>query len=188
MELHDHEPITIAHAPILPDRTPVRRAFRATTSYGSGVEISLTGPSFTLNNERRLHPHQRADLVAAWRDPVKLLVRQPQHRWRADGPVGLEVYSACRAKADRGAYFPAAKAIIDGLSDKPNEGHRGWWPDDSGEWVAWERHWVPEVDRSLPVGLVKVTVVVVVTAWDAKPAPSVVAPGAGARRTTGGVA
>lgn len=126
------------------------------------MDITVTGPSFTLNNERTMHHHERAKLVAAWRDPVMLMCRQPSMRWRAPGPVGLEVHARCRADADRGAYFPAAKAMIDGLNDNPKTGHVGWWPDDDGDWVHWERHWVPVRDMSLPKGCVKVTISVIV--------------------------
>lgn len=122
--------------------------------------ISYVGPSFTLNNERTMHRHERAAIVAAWRDPVMMMVRSAEYRWRAPGPVGIEVRSECRADADRGAYFPAAKAMIDGLNDTKT-GHRGWWPDDDGNWVIWERHWVPVRNMQLPKGCVRVTLEIV---------------------------
>jgi len=130
-----------------------------------GVKIDYTGPSFTVNALGRMGHHERARLVKAWRDPVMLLVRQPQLRWRAPGPVGIEVRSWCRADADRGAYFPAAKAMVDGLNDSVVKGvrvHTGWWPDDDGRWVEWEKHYVPQRDMKLPQGLVRVELEVVV--------------------------
>jgi hypothetical protein len=126
------------------------------------VKISYVGPSFTLNNERTMHHHARAALVREWRDPVTMIVRQPQYRWRAPGPVGIEVWAWCRADADRGAYFPAAKAMIDGLNDDPKTGHVGWWPDDDGTWVHWEKHYVPVRDMRLPKGMVRVEIGVVI--------------------------
>lgn len=127
-----------------------------------GRHIELIGPSFTLNNERSMHRMARHNLVLAWKQPVMAMVRSFENRWRAPGLVGLEVTSWCRADADRGAYFPAAKAMVDGLNDDPKVGHVGWWPDDDGSWVAWERHWVPVRDMRLPKGMVKVRVDVVV--------------------------
>jgi hypothetical protein len=120
------------------------------------------GPTFSMNLERKINRWTRTELVQAWRDPVKLIVRQPQYRWRAPGPCGIEVHAVCRGKADRGAYYPAAKCMIDAVTDKPKEGHVGWWLDDSPEWVTWERHWPPTRDMSIPVGLIRVTLEVVV--------------------------
>lgn len=127
--------------------------------------ISYVGPSFTLNNERTMHHHGRAKLVAAWREPIAMMVRSAENRWRTPAPVGIEVRSECRADADRGAYFPAAKAMIDGLTDQYAKGgervHVGWWPDDDGSWVLWERHWVPVRNMQLPTGCIRVTLEVV---------------------------
>lgn len=122
-------------------------------------KISHTGLSFSMNNERKMHHHARAALVREWRQAVQ----RTAPRWRAVGPVGIEVFSWCRADADRGAYYPAAKAMIDGLNDvwedvygRKVRTYEGWWPDDDGEWVYWERHWAPVRDMSLPKGCIRV--------------------------------
>lgn len=120
----------------------------------------MMGPPFTLNGERKIHHHERAKLVKAWRDDMPMLGRQ--HRValrRIDPPYGIEVHAWCRGKADRGAYFPAAKAMIDGLIGVL-------WEDDSPEWIAWERHWSPAVDYKLPVGVVRVQLTIVTSLVD----------------------
>lgn len=130
------------------------------------MQITVTGPTFSINSVERSHHMKTAALTAEWRKTTEQLLGDRSMRWRAPGPVGIEVHSWCRVKADRTAYVPAAKAIIDGLTDRFDARykvrlHTGWWPNDTAEWVVWERHWPPVVEK-LPVGLIRLELTVVV--------------------------
>lgn len=86
---------------------------------------------WTMNQDKRLHPHARHRLIQGWREAFKLLARvelvpKLDH-------IAVEVvhrYSSNRWEPDPGACYPAAKAAIDGLVDA------GIVPDDKGRWVA----------------------------------------------------
>lgn len=133
------------------------------------MEIEITGPIFKMNDLPGMGHHQHAALTKRWRTDTEAMFGLRSMRWRAPSPVGIEVHTRCRVKADRSAYVPAAKAMIDGLTDsfataygRKVRVHEGWWPNDSPDWVTWERHWPPVVDRSLPVGHIAVRLEIVV--------------------------
>lgn len=131
--------------------------------------ISVTGPNFSFNGTLRMHHMAVAKLTERWRTATEQQFLDRSIRWRAPGPVGIEVRSWCRGKADRTAHAPAAKAMIDGLSDryqtvygKRHRTHEGWWPDDGPDWVEWEKHFCPTYHHGLPTGLIRVELTVIV--------------------------
>ena len=73
---------------------------------------------WTANAERRMHPHERADLVGQWRHAFAILARAA-HVPHLDRVVvtAMPVLRNRRSRPDTGACFPAVKAAVDGLVD-----------------------------------------------------------------------
>lgn len=75
---------------------------------------------WTVNAERRMHYHERANRVRQVRQDAKLLV-MAQRDWHwGETSISLQVQpqQANRGPlADWGAYMPVVKAVIDGMVD-----------------------------------------------------------------------
>lgn len=73
---------------------------------------------WTVNGERKLHPHQRAERVRRWREHAAMLARAERiPRLDAVRVSARPMVKNRRAMQDTGGCFPAVKAAIDGLVD-----------------------------------------------------------------------
>lgn len=73
---------------------------------------------WTTNAERRMHHHERAALVAEWRQAFAVLARAERiPRLERVVVVGMQVLASRRSRPDVGACLPAVKAAVDGLVD-----------------------------------------------------------------------
>lgn len=93
----------------------------------------LTHPArpWSINVERRWHPHKRAAAVKLWRTAFYHLAVAHQVP-PATGPLQMVVHVRLRGRRtmDAANYLPAVKAAVDGLVDA------GVIPDDSPQWVS----------------------------------------------------
>jgi Holliday junction resolvase RusA-like endonuclease len=86
---------------------------------------------WSINVERRWHPHKRAAYVKEWRQAFYHLAHTYKLPTPVPRPVSIAVCVALKGKRtmDAGNYFPCVKAAVDGLVDA------GVLPDDTPTWV-----------------------------------------------------
>lgn len=116
----------------------------------TALTVSFPPPTkpWSTNDDRRFHPHQRAEHIRQWKTATLIAWRQAEH-----GPLGqrgvvtLQIPFAQNRRRDPHNYCGTVlKAVVDGLV------RAGVWPDDTPEWVG---HREPVL---LKGGLVVVTI------------------------------
>jgi hypothetical protein len=93
------------------------------------LHIKAPARLLTLNLERNLHYHRRAEIVLAWRWGTKALALAEQVPHFSCCSIRALVHQAHGVLADPGNHLPVVKAAIDGLRDAQVL------PDDSGEFI-----------------------------------------------------
>lgn len=119
--------------------------------------VEHVGTPLTANAERSAHWSVRAAVAAEWRTAFGWKGRAIRTSVVAF-PVGVEVWivQPPRGRADAAGHHPIVKAAVDGLTDA------GVWPDDDPAHVAWTRFHAPLRHASVPRGLVKVAIGIVI--------------------------
>jgi crossover junction endodeoxyribonuclease RusA len=96
---------------------------------GMVIEFEVSGPAKWWNANQRIHFHERATRVKAWRDAGRQAWLGSGHGPMKRAHVFAYVKFRDRRRHDAGNWYPTAKACIDGMIDA------GMLPDDSDAYL-----------------------------------------------------